>query len=83
MAVLLREPAAGKTVFEELDVELGLEIKSRTPASLTAAPPQTSARPSRPLVAPSERIRSVLRRVIWGFLSNGDVMWMVLPNRRC
>ena len=80
-------------VVAAASLPLGLANNSRTPASVELVPPKTIVRPSRPLhpaaaspVQPEQRplvgIRSVLRSVVWSFLSNGDVMRMVLPNRR-
>lgn len=80
-------------VLDAALVLLGFENNSRTPASVEVVPPKTIVRPSRPLhpaaASPvqSERrllvgIRSVLRSVVWSFLSDRDVMRMVLPNRR-
>ena len=71
----------------------GFANNSRTPASVELVPPKTTVRLRRPLQdaaanlpKPERRplvgIRSVLRSVVWSFLSDGDVMRMVLPNRR-
>ena len=82
----LRDVATAAGFLAALD----LANKSRTAASLDAAPPRAIDRP-RKLTAKiegeflnilSEGIRNVFRSVVRGLLSDRNVMRMVLPNRR-